>query len=136
MKKKFTLLLCTLLAGTGLAFAAQDLFLKRLAICNPYKTVYKNPVTGESFEKAVIGVKTDSLSGNLYCVYYKQVAQGQYQLCQRRTTELRDGGPFDKKTECRYTNLAGINDAKKEVAQRNYVIDTQPAQIFVGPPQS
>lgn len=144
MKKSTKIILsCTLLAAVSLLYvgaqnradAYQDLFLQKLQTCSPYKTVYKNPITNEAFEKGIIGVKTDSLSHNLHCVYYKQIAKSQYQLCEQRTNALSSDGPFDKKVECRYTNLTGLNDARKEVAQKDYVIDLQPAQIIIGRPQ-
>lgn len=125
MKKNILCLsLALLVLGfAGVTFAAPDHFLRNLEICNSYKTVYKSPLTGEFFEKGVLGVKTESTTRNLHCFYYKQMSKNEYQLCNIRTSSLNTDSPFDKKVNCKMVDIQKINLTQQEIENKDMMLD-------------
>lgn len=123
MKKQLVISGLVLSLITGCAFAATDYFLKNLSACNPYKTVFKSNYTKDSFEKAVLGRMIDNNSHNIYCVYYKQKAPNEYQLCYKRMNALVSGKEERQLVKCRMTNINGIREAEQSINEKDYYVD-------------
>lgn len=124
MKFKLALALCLTAIGLSAFSATRDIFLDKYYTCTPYKSTFKAPLTNEAFERGILGVRTDSFSKNLNCVYYRQMSSTTFQLCERRTNKLAADKPFGRtKVECRLTDRAGINKAADEVRAKNYEIE-------------
>ena len=94
MKFKLALALCLTAVGLSAYSATKDIFLEKYYTCTPYTSVFKAPLTGESYERGVLGVRTNSMTKNLNCVYYRQMSSTAFQLCERRTNKLSTDKPF------------------------------------------
>ncbi len=131
MKFKLAMALCLTAVGLSAFGATKDVFLEKYYTCTPYTSVFKAPLTGESYERGVLGVRTDSFSKNLNCVYYRQMSSSAFQLCQRRTNKLSTDKPFARtKVECTMTDRAGIKKAQEEIRNNNYEIEYVDAPTY------
>jgi hypothetical protein len=123
--KKLAIILSILTLGASIAFAHDDrLFVENIKNCNPYKSVFKVKKTGEVLEKGVIGIKAESSTGNLYCVYYTQRTPSQYQLCQQITGWVPGTSKPDRKVSCRTVGFASFSEEEQSMNTNDYFIDT------------
>ncbi len=138
MKKQLLIAGLVLSLVSGCAFAATDYFLKNLSTCNPYKTVFKSNFNGQSFEKAILGRMIDNDSHNIYCVYYKQKAPNEYQLCYKRMNAMINGKETRQLVNCKMTNISGIREAEQSINEKDYYVDinTQITTTPVETPQA
>jgi hypothetical protein len=132
--KKLFIAISLVTLGTA-AIAANELFLKNISTCTPYKTTFKSPATGEIFEKAVLGVKTNHTDNQIYCIYYTQTASNRYQLCEKKTSTVDGTKSSDRKVSCRTTDINDINYVKSEVAEKDYIIDVGDIEVAPVNPQ-
>lgn len=131
MKFKLALALCLTAVGLSANSATKDIFLEKYYTCTPYTSVFKAPLTGESYERGVLGVRTNSMTKNLNCVYYRQMSSTAFQLCERRTNKLSTDKPFSRtKVECTMTDRAGLKKAQEEIRNNNYEIEYVDAPTY------
>ena len=123
MKKELLTVGIALTMFSGCTFAATDYFLKNLSTCNPYKTVFKSNFNGQTYEKAVLGRMIDNTSHNIYCIYYKQKAPNEYQLCYKRMNAMISGKEPRQLVNCRMTNLSGIKEAEQSINEKDYFVE-------------
>ena len=116
-KKIFTALILTSILAAP-AFCA-DNFNKRLSICNPYKTEF-TASNGQVYEKSVMGAHLDVETGLRSCVFYTQVAQNSYKLCNISMSALNRKNIDFSQAKCLMTDVKGLESMKRELAAGNY----------------
>lgn len=133
MNKKILITIGVMLIGVSAYSAIQDNFLAKWSTCSPYKSVFTNPMTKETFEKGVIGFARDDRNMTMHCLYYKQTAPKEFLVCTRKKELLYQGGPFERKQDCKMSSYTGLSQTFKRVEQRDYVINDVQTQIITQP---
>ncbi len=111
--KVIFLTICFLMTTSLAAYSAEDAFAKRLKICNPYKTTFKDN-KGASLQKGVLGVYIDNMAGQS-CVYYIQQNTADYMLCFISTANLSKDKSVEEFSKCAMTDKDGIEQARKDI---------------------
>lgn len=118
MNKKLSAALMTFFIFVAPAFSA-DNFMKRLNICNPYKTSYVAN-DGQSYIKSVMGAHLEIETGLRSCIFYIQEAQNSYKLCNMPMSSLNKKDLDLSDAKCLMTDENGLKKMKQDLAAGTY----------------
>lgn len=121
MKLKILLTTLIIFCVSAAVFADEGVYARRLKICNPYRTTYKDS-QGRYLKKGIIGAVYKSFGEQPYCYYYVEESPNNYNLCYISVTDLKKD-PIDiNKATCRITDKAGVKQAYREIGTSNYLL--------------